>query len=201
MATSTGEPPLISAFRLARLRDRSMGQAEEIKALTDMLKASEEIMRIMNNDLLVLVHKKKGISREQKKLLINDALTQLSDALERFVDAKTARIYRFVDHFRAMRQDITEETKILDEFESEWDNLKRTIRDVKSNFMNSPQSTVDSIDNIKADMLQKGLPIVEKLNKLEDRMRSRLINMIAFIAQASTSVDTNELYRLFTDEP
>ncbi|MCE2507347.1 MAG: hypothetical protein J4F36_12950 [Nitrosopumilaceae archaeon] len=43
------EPSIITAIRLARMRDGNMGQAEETRALMDILKGSQNIMTITND--------------------------------------------------------------------------------------------------------------------------------------------------------
>jgi len=75
MENSEGvEPSLITAIRLARMRDGNMGQAEEIKALMDILKGSQNIMTITNDVVWSFITKKKGMSQDHKQLLFEESL-------------------------------------------------------------------------------------------------------------------------------
>lgn len=197
------EPPLITAIRLARMRDGNMGQAEEIQALIDILKGSENILNMVNDTVWALVTKKKGMSQNTKRLLFEESFTILTDALERFVDAKTKRIEKFIKYFQIMKQDVSEESIKLKGFEKDWERIQRELSDFKlDSYLNmSKNDSFDKTNQFKNNVLQTSLPILERLVELENQMQKRVLGMIAFIAQAHKSVDTNELYKLLTSEP
>jgi len=43
--------------------------------------------------------------------MFEESFVTLTDALERFVDAKTKRITKFINYFQIMKQGISEESK------------------------------------------------------------------------------------------
>ena len=196
------EPPLITAIRLARMRDGNMGQAEEIQSLIDILKGSENIMKIINDTVWSLIQKKKGMSLGQKQLLFEESFKILTDGIEKFVDAKTKRISNFINYFQLMKQDVTEEYNKLQNFEKEWDTIKQELSNfnMDSIINTHKENSINQTNYFKNNVLQTALPILEKLTQLENQMQKRVLNMIAFIAQANTTVDTNQLYKLLTAE-
>jgi hypothetical protein len=204
-----GNPsPFITAIRLARMRDGNMGQAEEIESLIDLLKASEKVLTIVNDTVWALVNKRKGMSTNYKSQLFSEAYVMLTDALERFVDAKTKRIKKFIDYFQLLAQDVIDESKELKDFEKDWDIIKRELSEFKTGFLglsttsaNYKEEATNQAEYLRKNVVQTSLPILERLTNLENKMQRRVISMIAFIAQANTGIDSNELYRLLTGEP
>ncbi|MCE2507346.1 MAG: hypothetical protein J4F36_12945 [Nitrosopumilaceae archaeon] len=83
--------------------------------------------------------------QEHKRLMFEESFVTLTDALERFVDAKTKRITKFINYFQIMKQCISEESKKLEGFEKDWDKTKRELRDFNlDSFLNTPRT--DSFD-------------------------------------------------------
>lgn len=203
MENKESEPPLITAIRLARMRDGNMGQAEEIKALIDILKGSENILNITNDTVWTLITKKKGMSQTEKRLLFEESFRTLTDALERFVDAKTKRIEKFIKYFQLMKQDVSEESEKLKNFEKEWDEIQRKLSEFDLDyFLNQTKDeSFQRTNQFKTNVVQTSLPVLEKLTKMEDQMQKRVLGMIAFIADANTPVKSNDLYKLLTAEP
>jgi len=197
------EPPLITAIRLARMRDGNMGQAEEIQALMDILRGSENILNITNDTVWSLITKKKGMSQNHKKILFQESFKILTEALERFVDAKTQRIEKFIKYFQILQQPVSDELEEIKNFEKEWDNVKRELSKFDLDYFinRSGEDSFNQTNQFKNNVIQTSLPILEKLTQLENQMQKRVLRMIAFIAQENTSVDTNELYKLLTSEP
>jgi hypothetical protein len=204
--STENHPPLIIGFKLARLRDRSLRQAEEIQHLLEIMKAAEQVMKMTSDSLFALLQGKKDISPQYRKQLVGESMNTLFDGLEGFVDTKSARILKVVNYLQLIKQDVKENEKELKDFEKEWDDIKRQISVFKNEFLNRPPYTsvkeaMNDIDYIKMDVLHKAMPLIEKLIQLENKLQMRVINMIAFIANTSSTINTNELYRLFTAEP
>ena len=196
------KPPLIIAIRLARMRDGNMGQAEEIKALMDILRGSENILNITNDTVWSLITKKKGMSQNHKRLLFEESFKILIEALERFVDAKTKRIEKFIKYFQILKQPVSDELEELKKFEKKWDDVKRELSKFDlDQFINRTGDDSFNQTNQFKNNIQTSLPILEKLTELENQMQKRVISMIAFIATTNKPVNSNDLYRLLTDEP
>jgi len=209
MSVPKGNPsPFVTAIRLARMRDGNMGQADEIQSLIDLLKASEKVLTIVNDTVWAFVNKRKGMSANYKTQLFSEAYVMLTEALERFVDAKTKRITKFIDYFQLLAQDVTDESKELKDFEKDWDIIKREFSEFKTGFLglsttspNYKEEATNQAEYLRKNVVQTSLPMLERLMNLENKMQRRVINMIAFIAHSNTIVDSNELYRLLTGEP
>lgn len=204
MENSEGtEPPLITAIRLARMRDGNMGQAEEIKALMDILRGTENILNITNDTVWSFITKKKGMSQNHKRILFEESFKILTEALERFVDAKTKRIEKFIKYFQILQQPVSDELEELKNFEKEWDNVKRELSKFDLDYFinRSGEDSFNQTNQFKNNVVQTSLPILEKLTQLENQMQKRVIGMIAFIATANKPVNSNELYKLLTEEP
>ncbi|MFB5620432.1 MAG: hypothetical protein ACE5RC_04810 [Nitrosopumilus sp.] len=197
------EPPLITAIRLARMRDGNMGQSEEIKALMDILRGSENLLNITNDTVWSLITKKKGMSQDHKKFLFEESFKILTEALEKFVDAKTKRIEKFIKYFQILHQSVSDELEELKQFEKEWDDVKRELSKFDLNyFLNrSGDDSFNQTNQFKNNVVQTSLPILEKLTSLENKMQKRVLNMIAFIATSNKPVNSNELYKLLTADP
>lgn len=197
------EPPLITAIRLARMRDGNMGQDEEIKALMDILKGSENLLNITNDTVWSLITKKKGMSQDHKRFLFEESFKVLTEALERFVDAKTKRIEKFIKYFQILKEPVSDELEELKEFEKDWDDVKRELSKFDLDyFLNkSGEDSFNQTNQFKNNVLQTSLPILQKLTELENQMQKRVLNMIAFIAKENTSVSSNDLYKLLTADP
>ena len=197
------EPPLITAIRLARMRDGNMGQEEEITALMDILRGSENLLAITNDTVWTLITKKKGMSQDHKRFLFEESFKILTEALERFVDAKTKRIEKFIKYFQILKQPVSDELEELKNFEKEWDEVKRELSKFDLDyFIHQPvDDSFKQTNQFKTNVVQTSLPILEKLTQLENQMQKRVINMIAFIATSNTPVNSNDLYKLLTGEP
>lgn len=197
------EPPLMTAIRLARMRDGNMGQAEEIKALIDILKGSENLLTIANDSVWSLITKKQSMSQTTKRLLFEESFTILTDALDRFVNAKIKRIEKFIRYFQILKHDVTSESVKLKDFENDWEKTQRELGNFNlDHFLNlSKDDAYSQTNQFKNNVLKTSLPILQKLTDLENQMQTRVLNMIAFIATTNTPVNPNDLYKFLTDEP
>lgn len=196
------ETPMITAIRLARMRDGNMGQSDEIQSLLDLLKGSEKVMKIVNDVVWSMMQKKKGMSSGYRKQLFDEAFVTLVDATEKFVDAKTKRIEKFLNYFMLMNQDVSEETQRLREFEKEWETILRDFSDFRAKFsFDKTDDAIEQTNYLKNNVLQTSIPILEKLTQMENTMQKRTLGLIAFIAKETQPVNPNELYKLLTAEP
>ena len=65
----------------------------------------------------------------------------------------------------------------------------------------SRDDSYNEVNLFKNDVIQTSLPLAHELNELETKMQKKVIGMIAFLAKKTKPVNTNELYKLLTDEP
>lgn len=191
------------AIRLARMRDGNTGQAEEIQALMDILQGSENLLNITNDTVWALITKKKIMSQTEKRILFEESFKILTESLERFVDAKTKRIEKFIKYFQILNESVSEEVEKLKNFEKEWDEVKRELSKFDLDyFLNmSGEDSFNKTNQYRNNIVQTSLPILQILTKLENQMQKKVISMIAFMAKENKPIDTNELYKLLTAEP
>ena len=191
------------AIRLARMRDGNTGQAEEIQSLMDILRGSENLLNITNDTVWALITKKKRMSQTEKRILFEESFKILTESLERFVDAKTKRIEKFIKYFQILNESVSEEVEKLKNFEKEWDEVKRELSKFDLDyFLNmSGEDSFNKTNQYRNNIVQTSLPILQRLTELENQMQKRVISMIAFMAKENKPVDTNDLYKLLTAEP
>jgi len=197
------EPSIITAIRLARMRDGNMGQADEIEALFDILKGSEKLMRVTNDVVWALLTKKQNMSQADRHITMNESYSILKNAFEKFVTAKIKRIEKFIRYFQILEEDVAEESKKLEKFEKEWETIHRKLDELDINhyLSLSRNDSYTEINLFKNDVIQTSLPLAQELNELENQMQKKVIGKIAFLAKKTKPVDTNELYKLLTGEP
>lgn len=197
------DPALDIAIRLARMRDGNTGQAEEIQSLMGMLRGSENLLNIANDTVWALITKKKIMSQTEKRILFEESFKILTESLERFVDAKTKRIEKFIKYFQILNESVSEEVEKLKSFEKEWDEVKRELSKFDLDyFLNmSGEDFFNKSNQYRNNIVQTSLPILQRLMELEDQMQKRVISMIAFMAKENKPVDTNDLYKLLTADP
>lgn len=197
------EPSIVTAFRLARMRDGNMGQSDEIEALFDILKGSENLMKVTNDVVWSILTKKQSMSQIDRKITMNESYSLIKNAFEKFVSAKIKRIEKFIRYFQILEQDVTEESKKLKEFEREWEIVHRKLDELDiEHYLNlSRDDSYNEVNLFKNDVIQTSLPLAHELNELETKMQKKVIGMIAFLAKKTKPVNTNELYKLLTDEP
>ena len=201
--TKDEQGSMIPAIELSRLRDRSMGQADEVQALFDIMKGAGEIMELVNGTLWAMLKNKHDKSPDYKRQIINDASITLFSGMEKFVDAKTNRISKLINYLQLLAQEVDEEKTQLASFDKDWDPIRREINIARiqitnPNFLPTVEEGEKTMNHIKNDILAKGIPILNKLIDLENRMQKRHISAIALLTKMNTSVDTNELYKLLT---
>jgi len=191
------------AIRLARMRDGNTGQAEEIQSLMDILRGSENLLNITNDTVWALITKKKRMSQTEKRILFEESFKILTESLERFVDAKTKRIEKFIKYFQILNESVSEEIEKLKNFEKEWDEIKRELSKFDLDyFLNmSGDDSFNKSNQFRNNIVQTSLPILQRLTELENQMQKRVISMIAFMAKENKPIDTNDLYKLLTAEP
>ena len=204
--TKTAEPPFYIAVRFARLKDRSVGQADEIEALFDALNCSERMLKMSNDALVRLVKRQKSLSPDYIQQTTLDIITDVVDALTRFYDARTSRIIRIIDYLKLAGREVNKETQQLNELELLWEDIKREYSRIKFEFMEKPLSkyTVNTIDDFKSfqDIIStKGIPIMKRLKELEQTMEGEIMNQISIFIKANNVVDSNELYSLLFNDP
>ena len=197
------EPSIITAIRLARMRDGNMGQADEIEALFDILKGSEKLMRVTNDVVWALLTKKQNMSQADRQITMNESYSILKNAFEKFVTAKIKRIEKFIRYFQILEEDVAEESKKLEKFEKEWETVHRKLDELDINhyLSLSRDDSYNEVNLFKNDVIQTSLPLAQELNELENQMQKKVIGKIAFLAKKTKPVDTNELYKLLTGEP
>src|SRR5574341_691607 len=202
---TTDEPPsLISAIILSRLRDRSMGQVDEVQGLLDMMKGMEQIAGVMNETFMAIIKKKPSKSADHQKMIVVEGFSILISGLEKFVDGKTARITKLINYLELLHQDVKDERNQLSIFEKEWEPINRELNVFRVNFMNKPvgsshpEDAIKDMDYISKDFMPRALPTAEKLTELENKMQKRHLSAIALLTTVNTSVNTNELYKLLT---
>lgn len=184
-----------------------MGQADEIQALLDMMKGMQQIAGVLNETLLAVIKKKPIKSPEHQKSVLEESFTILASALEKFIVAKTGRIEKLINYLTILHQDVEDERNQLKNFLESWESISRELDILRVNFMNKPAISthpddgMKDLDYIKNDFIPKALLIAEKLTDLENKMQKRHLNAIALLTTLNTSVNTNELYKLLTDEP
>lgn len=202
-----GKSGIIPAFTLARLRDRSMGQADEVQALVDLVKGMTQVTEVTNHIFMAMLKKEKPRNPTLNKAMIDEAFTIIATGLEKFVDAKVGRISKLIHYLQLLHQDVNNEKKNLETFETKWDPIKRELNLVRIEFANKSFSEVQKddpmkeIDHLKNNIMGKALPILEQLTDLENSMQKRHISAIALLTTVNSSLDTNELYKLLTDDP
>ena len=196
------EPPLFTAIRLTRMMDSNTGQAEEVKALMDILKHSEKIMNILNNFIWSDDPTKQNISQHDK-IEIEESPKFMKEALQKFVNAKIIRIEKFIRYSQILKKDMSEESKKLEEFENDWDKMNKELHnfDLDSCFNMSRKDSYDKADQIKNNISQTSMHIVEKLTQIENQISKKNSRTIAFLIDLDESVDSNDLYRLLANEP
>lgn len=204
--TEKDPPPMIASIYLSRLRDRSMGQADEIQGLLDMMKGMEKVAGVVNDTLMVFLKQKPTQSQQSKKILVDEAFILLLSGLEKFVVGKTKRISQLINYLDILHQDVSDEKTQLEIFEKEWEPIYRELDIIRVDLMNNPVPTnsddaMKKIDFVKNNLLSKALPIADKLITLENKMQKRHIQALALLTTMNTAVNTNELYRLLTEEP
>lgn len=200
------EPPFNIALRLARLRDRSLGQADEIEALFDALSSSERMLKMSNDSLTRLIKGKKSLSPALLQQTTLDIINDVIDALSRFFDARTSRIKRILEYLKLSGRDIGKETQQLKEFEILYDDIKREHERIKYEFMVKPLSkyTVDTINEFQSfqDVISnKGIPILRRLKEMEQNLEGEIMNQIAIFVKANNVTDSNVLYNLLLNDP
>lgn len=196
------EPPLITAIRLARMREGSMGQAEEIQSLMEILKGSENLLTIVNDTVWSLMTKKPKMSQTEKRLLFEESFRMLTQGMDKFVNAKIKRIEKFIRYFQILQHNVIEERTKLEIFEKDWEKTQRELEKFNlDHFLNMPvNDSYEQANYFKNNILKTSLPILQKLTELENQMQKRVLEMIAFIAIANKPVNSNDLYKLLTDE-
>src|SRR5690348_5435054 len=125
--TTGDQSPMIPAIELSRLRDRSMGQADEVQALFDIMKGAGELMELVNGTLWAMIKNKHDKSPEYKRQIINDSSITLFSGVEKFVDAKSNRVSKLINYLQMLAQDVAEEKAQLASFDKEWDPIRREI--------------------------------------------------------------------------
>lgn len=200
------EPPFYVAVRFARLRDRSIGQTDEIQALLNIVDGTERIMKMTNEALVRKFKNQKPRSPEYIQQTTFDIVVSVQDNLAKFIDAKTARITKILDYFRLDERDVSEDIQKLKEFEILWDDLKQKYDHVKNEFLCKPSSTYSTSTLNELQVFQdlissKGIPLMKRLKDLEDKIQKDILYQIASFTKANTVVDSNELYKLLTGEP
>lgn len=197
------EPPMITAIRLTRMRDGSMGQAEEIQSLMEILKGSENLLTIVNDTVWSLMTKKPKMSQTEKRLLFEESFRMLTSAMNNFVNAKIKRIEKFIKYFQMLQHNAIEEQTKLEIFEEDWEKTQRELENFNlEHFLNmSVNESYEQTNYFKNNLLKTSLPILQKLTDLENQMQKRVLEMIAFISITNKPIDSNELYKLFTEDP
>ncbi|MCE9652618.1 MAG: hypothetical protein K8Q89_06135 [Nitrosarchaeum sp.] len=200
------ESPFYVAVRFARLRDRSIGQTDEIQALFEILNGSEQIIQMSNDAIINYAKNRKQRSPEYIQQTCLDIIIKVGDGLTKYIDSKTNRILKLLDYFRLSERDVSEETQKLKEFEVLWDDIKREYDRIKNEFLSRPMSkySLDTIKEFKIFqeiIIQKGIPLMRRLNDLEDKIQKDIVNQIASFTKANTIMDSNDLYKLLTGEP
>lgn len=203
--TKESEPPFFIAVRFARLRERIIGQVDEIEALFDLLTSSERILK-MSNDALVKVIKHKTPSPTYIQHTTLDIITDVQDALTRFFDAKITRIQKILEHLEMIERDVSKHRQQLREFESLWENIQEEHARIKYEFMSKPLSkyTVNTIDEFKSFqnlISNKGLPLMRRLKEMEQTLEGEIMSEISIFVKANTVIDSNKLYNLLVDDP
>lgn len=199
------EPAFYIAVRFARLRDRSIGQKDEIDALLEILKGTEQIIQMSNDAFLSVIGKKRPRSAEYIQQTTFDIVVKVGDGLAKYIDAKISRIKKLLDYFILDQRPVDREIKELKEFETLWDDLQQEYRRIKNEFIiKSTKPTKNALDELKIfqDTISvKGISLMKRLNELEDRIQKDAIHQIASFTKTNTVVDSNALYKLLTDEP
>ena len=201
--TTGDQSPMIPAIELSRLRDRSMGQADEVQALFDIMKGAGELMELVNGTLWAMIKGKHDKSADYKRQIINDASITLFSGMEKFVDAKSNRVSKLINYLQMLAQDVNDEKSQLASFDKDWDPIRRDINLARiqianPNFLPTVEEGEKTMNHIKNDILAKGVPILNKLIELENKMQKRHLSAIALLTKMNSSVDTNELYKLLT---
>ncbi|MEM3013848.1 MAG: hypothetical protein QXI71_04375 [Candidatus Bathyarchaeia archaeon] len=183
-----------------------MGQAGEIQGLLDMMKGMEKVANLMNEILLAKLSGKPQKSVGYRKLVIDESFSLIINGLEKFVTGKTERISKLINYLGILHQDIKNEKDQLRRFEQEWEPISRELDIIRVELLNKPApSNIDEamkqIGDLKNNFLPKALPIAQNLADLENRMQKRHIQALALLTTLNTSLDTNQLYRLLTDDP
>ena len=179
------EPSIITAIRLARMRDGNMGQADEIEALFDILKGSEKLMKVTNDVVWSVLTKKQTMSQADRKITMNESYTLLKNAFEKFATAKIKKIEKFISYFQILKEDVTQESEKLKEFEKEWETIRRKLDelDIEYYLNLSRDDSYDEVNLFKNDVIQTSLPLTQKLNELETQMQKKVIGKIVFLAK------------------
>jgi hypothetical protein len=200
------EPPFYVAVRFGRLRDRSIGQMEEIQALLDILKATEDIMKLTNEVFIRAAKKQKLMSPQSVQQAAMEIVIKVEDGLTRFMEAKTNRVARLLEYFRLDNRDMTDQVQKFKELEILWDDLKQEYRCIISEFMGRPTSqySTNTLDELKIfqDLISnKSVSLMRRIKEIEDTMQKDIIWQIASFTKTNMPMDSNALYKLLTDEP
>lgn len=200
------EEPFYVAVRFARLRDRSIGQKDEVDALLNIMSETEKIMKMTNDAIISLIKKQKPPSTQFIQQTTFDIIVNVQSELAKYVDSKTTRIHKLLDYFRLDGKPVNYESEKLKEFESLWDDLKQEYERVKNEFMQRAVTgysvaTLDDIKVFQTLISTKGIPLMKRLKELEDRILQDILYQIASFTKSNMPMNSNDLYKLLTDEP
>lgn len=173
------EPPFYVAVRFARLRDRSIGQNDEIDALMNIMNETEKMMKMSNEELINMVKKRQGRSPEFIQQITFEIVVNIQDNLSKFIDSKINRIQKLLDYFSLDNTiTVSKERQKLQEFEALWDELKQDYERIKTDFMaqsayNFSSKTYDDMQVFQELISKKALPLMSRLKELEDSIQKR----------------------------
>lgn len=200
------EPPFNIALRLARLRDRSVGQVDEVEALLDALTSSERMLKLSNDSLVRVINRKKSLSPAFIQQSTFEILTDTIDALSRFFDAKTTRIKLILDYLKLAGRNMDKELQQLRELELLYGDVKQEYERIKYEFMKQPLSkykaeTINDFKSFQDVISTKGIATMKRLKELERSLEEEIMTQISIFINANTVFDTKELYKLLLHDP
>ncbi|MGI0102926.1 MAG: hypothetical protein ACREA7_10095 [Nitrosotalea sp.] len=191
MTSDSGDTPaLITAITLIRSRDKALGfeRAEEISSVI-LKDGLEAIVTVIQNP---------DTNRTTSEFLFRSVVSIMLKYADQIFPYQIEEVRKFLSSLVLLHLNIDEEKKQLRELEEEIENLSRPIRNLESQL---GSSTVGGVLFHAMTTGQKFTDINEKFTTLRNNINKRILDVLSTVSQTIDPIRSEQLFKLFTQEP
>lgn len=188
--SSTSE--LMTAIQLTKLRSKALGfeMSEEF---------SFAILEEMNKFIVEIIEKQD--TPQATRIFMLQSMVQIfAKTADTIPPYKIEEIRKFLSGLNALHLNTDEEKNKLLEIENQFEQLIQSLRIVENQLINIQFLSSQNISDL-TETSKKLMNTYEKLTELKRQIDKRILDSLSIISRTMVSVGSEELFKLFTQEP